>query len=210
MIELNNIINSAGMFLFAKDKYFKFIYCNDNFAQAIGLDSPQQIVGKTDSDFFDKTYVEKYHLGDMKAINGEPFINVVESQKRLNQDFQNLVTKTPLKNIKNEINGVVGTFLTSQSSFRSLNEEMFHFNQESHKYEFYADQQKISFSKREYSVFKLILIGNTSKQIGIKLNLSYRTVEDYIDSIKNKLQCSSKSFIAETAIRLGIINQHFI
>ena len=185
-----------------------FIYCNERFAEAIGLDSPHQIIKKNDYDFFDAQSIKKYHLGDICAIRGEPYINVLEHQKRLDQTFQNLVTKTPLKNKNDKINGVVISFLTSQNFSRHLNEDIIKFNDQTGKYEFYIDKEKITFSKKEFAVFKLVLIGNTSRQIALKINISIRTVDDYILSLKLKLQCSNKSCIAETAHRLGIINQH--
>ena len=208
MISVNDVLNSAGMFLVAKDKNLNFAYCNENFAMALGLDSPQQIVGKNDYDFFDEYSISKYHSGDINVMRGGTYINVLEKQKRLDEAFENLITKTPLKNKCGETTGVVISFLTSQNFANHINAEVLNLNSATNKYEFYINKEKIEFSQKEYSIFKLILIGNTAKQIGGKLCISYRTAEDYINRIKFKLQCSHKAHIAEAAQRFGILNQY--
>jgi len=49
---LEHIINSAqNLYLAVKDKNFQYTYCNDNIAKLHNLDSPKQIIGKSDSDF---------------------------------------------------------------------------------------------------------------------------------------------------------------
>lgn len=48
-------------------------------------------------------------------------------------------------------------------------------------------------SKREKDCLKYYLQGMSSRQIGAELELSYRTVEYYIEHVKNKLGCNRKS-----------------
>lgn len=52
-------------------------------------------------------------------------------------------------------------------------------------------------TRRELDCVHFIVRGFTSKQIGKKLNLSYRTIETYIENIKEKLFLTSKFEIAE-------------
>lgn len=52
--------------------------------------------------------------------------------------------------------------------------------------------QNIKFSRREEEVISYLIYGLTSKQIARKINISHRTVESYLDKIKNKLNCRSK------------------
>lgn len=66
------------------------------------------------------------------------------------------------------------------------------------------------FTQREFEVFQNIFVGLSSKQIAKKLSLSPRTVEDYVDNIKRKLQCRYKRNIIEAAIRYGIVEKNFI
>lgn len=57
-------------------------------------------------------------------------------------------------------------------------------------------------SKRELDCVYFITRGFTSKQIGKKLNLSHRTIETYIENIKNKFYLKSKFEIAEKFINV--------
>jgi DNA-binding CsgD family transcriptional regulator len=49
-----------------------------------------------------------------------------------------------------------------------------------------------SLSKRERECIQLLGEGKTAKEIAILLSLSHRTVESYLENIKNKLSCNNK------------------
>ena len=55
-----------------------------------------------------------------------------------------------------------------------------------------------SFSKQEYCCLELLARGRTMKEIGRVLRISPRTVESYVESIKNKIGCNFKSQILDT------------
>lgn len=57
-----------------------------------------------------------------------------------------------------------------------------------------------SLSEREKECIKWLLKGMTAVQIGKKLYLSNRTVESYIESIKNKLGCRTKKELFDVLI----------
>lgn len=60
-------------------------------------------------------------------------------------------------------------------------------------------------TKREADVLKHLSLGKTAKSVGRDLNISFRTVETYIDTIKSKLGVSSKREIIEVIIKTGLI-----
>ncbi|MBU0743816.1 MAG: PAS domain-containing protein [Gammaproteobacteria bacterium] len=39
----------SPVYIFGKDKSGKFIFCNEPFAEVVGVDSPADVIGKTDS-----------------------------------------------------------------------------------------------------------------------------------------------------------------
>jgi DNA-binding NarL/FixJ family response regulator len=51
-----------------------------------------------------------------------------------------------------------------------------------------------------------LIRGYSYKEIGDKLNLSARTIEDKISSIKDKMNCTSKSQVIEKALNKGYLN----
>jgi len=63
----------------------------------------------------------------------------------------------------------------------------------------------VSLTCRESECLFLLLQGKTSRIAGETLGLSKRTIESYIDTIKNKLQCNSRQALVELAISQGLL-----
>ncbi|MBA3723243.1 MAG: helix-turn-helix transcriptional regulator [Parachlamydiaceae bacterium] len=61
-------------------------------------------------------------------------------------------------------------------------------------------------TKRETEVLKYVVLGYTAKKIGKILEISFRTVEAYINNLKIKLCCTYKNNIAEIIIKNGLIH----
>lgn len=61
-------------------------------------------------------------------------------------------------------------------------------------------------TNREAECLFFLLRGKTSKSIATLLNLSVRTVEYYIENIKNKMRCNGKEELIEKAINEGYLN----
>ncbi len=61
------------------------------------------------------------------------------------------------------------------------------------------------FSRRETDCINLLLYGYSYKNIANKLNLSSRTVESYIESIKLKLNCHNKQILIDKLREMGFI-----
>lgn len=57
----------------------------------------------------------------------------------------------------------------------------------------YSPELAFSFTKRERDVIKVFLKGKTAREIAEDLSLSHRTVQHYLENIKNKLCCETKS-----------------
>lgn len=63
-----------------------------------------------------------------------------------------------------------------------------------------------SLTKRQSECLFFLMRGKTSKEIAKILNVSFRTVEIYIDQVKHKLNCSKKSDLIEKAMAYGYMN----
>jgi DNA-binding CsgD family transcriptional regulator len=55
-----------------------------------------------------------------------------------------------------------------------------------------------SLSNREIYIIDNLAAGETAKQIGMKANISYRTVEKHIEHIKDKLNCRNTAALINT------------
>lgn len=66
------------------------------------------------------------------------------------------------------------------------------------------DFPEVAFTEREMETLFYTLTGYTSKEVGKKLDLSHRTVESYLDNIKDKLHCNSKAEIRNVLVPGGM------
>ncbi len=67
---------------------------------------------------------------------------------------------------------------------------------------------KLDLSKRQVECLKWLIRGMTIKQIAKKLILSPKTVEHYIEALKKRLNCKSRSDLIEKAYEMGLV-KHF-
>jgi len=61
------------------------------------------------------------------------------------------------------------------------------------------------FTYREAQCLSYLAKGNSSKQIGKILELSPRTVQSYLDKIKNKFNCNTRSELIQKAIEYNFL-----
>ncbi|HLX94281.1 MAG TPA: ATP-binding protein [Verrucomicrobiae bacterium] len=73
---LRTVIDNLPDKIYAKDKQGRFVLNNPTHAKALGLNSPEEMKGKTDFDFFPQELAAQFYLDEQKTIEtGEPVIN---------------------------------------------------------------------------------------------------------------------------------------
>jgi PAS domain S-box-containing protein len=73
---LRTVIDNLPDKIYAKDKQGRFVLNNPTHAKALGLNSPEEMRGKTDFDFFPQELAAQFYLDEQKTIEtGEPVIN---------------------------------------------------------------------------------------------------------------------------------------
>ena len=65
-----------------------------------------------------------------------------------------------------------------------------------------SEQAKIVITKRELECLFYLMKGKSARETGTLLNLSQRTVEYYLNCLKEKLHCTRKSEIIEAVFNL--------
>ncbi len=107
---LKLVLDTIPQRVFWKDLELKFMGCNLPFAQDVGLDSPDEIVGKNDTDFYPPEDVRMYNADDLAVIrSGIPKIGYEEWEKRVDGTTIWLRTsKMPLRDANDRIFGVLG------------------------------------------------------------------------------------------------------
>ena len=73
---LRTVIDNLPDKIYAKDKQGRFVLNNPTHARAFGLNSPEEMKGKTDFDFFPQELAAQFYLDEQRTIEtGEPVIN---------------------------------------------------------------------------------------------------------------------------------------
>lgn len=110
---LNLVMDNIPEFIFWKDRNSTYLGCNSNFARLAGYEHSDDIVGKTDFDFFWSREEAEYNIkwDQHVMINDKPYYHNIE---RRNLDSNNPqvidITRIPLHNGNNEVVGILITF----------------------------------------------------------------------------------------------------
>jgi len=121
---LRLVLDAIPQHIFWKDTHLIYRGGNHAFAQAAGLDSPEELVGKTDADLWTPEQAEEYVAHDRHMLEThEPIHNVVK-QKQLGDGrviWQDL-DKVPIYGADNRVVGILGTYedITEQKRIGEL------------------------------------------------------------------------------------------
>lgn len=108
---LELVINHIPNQVFWKDTNLVYQGCNTVFSKIVGLNSPNDVVGKTDYDFNrDSSHAEHYRNWDTRIINSEKKeLNIEEKYFNAQGKEGDLLTsKIPIKNAHNKTLGILG------------------------------------------------------------------------------------------------------
>jgi len=110
---LEEIINTAPVRIFWKDRNLVYIGCNYEFAKDAGFSDPKDIIGKDDYQLGWHQQAELYRTADLKVIeSGIPRLNIEEPQTSPDGNEITLLTnKIPWRNFKGEADGIIGTYV---------------------------------------------------------------------------------------------------
>jgi PAS domain S-box-containing protein len=96
--------------VFHKDRDSVYVSCNRNYAVELGLE-PEQMVGKTDFDFFPREIAEKYRRDDSRIMAEGGTAEIEESYyTREGQERLIRTVKTALKDEQGHVTGILGIF----------------------------------------------------------------------------------------------------
>jgi PAS domain S-box-containing protein len=93
--------------VFMKDKDSVYTFCNQRFA-AEWKRKPEEIIGRSDGDFYPKEVAEKHRLDDKRIMTTGHLEETEESFVQEGQSFVVRRVKIPLKDEKGEIYGILG------------------------------------------------------------------------------------------------------
>jgi DNA-binding CsgD family transcriptional regulator len=198
----DSILDAVSCCICIKDKDSKYLYCNEFMAEFAGVDSPSEILGKTDRQLIWRKHADLYRYGEVQVLNGKSYENIVEPMSFPDRDeIAILVTKALYKKNPEGIDGVIVKFF--QIGEKLLKEKNGYFLP-NHKYFFRCNDQDKTLALQQIRVLKYLFLGKTVKSIAAIMNISPRTVEDYIEVIKDKIECKNKEELILRAWALGL------
>jgi DNA-binding CsgD family transcriptional regulator len=221
MLNFSNIESALKLItvhLYSKDIEGKFLNCNEQQAWSMGLKNEKAVIGKTDFDIWDPrkpnsegTCVARIlRENDKQVITSKKTINFIESVSSDNSYFS---IKQPLYDQYENINGISGISIeiTSSNFIETIinTAKAFGLSESdlklSSSYQEYLKIKSRDFklSIREIECLYHLVRGKTAKMIAQFLNLSPRTVESYIENIKAKFGCYTKSELLDKALQKG-------
>ncbi|MBN1869511.1 MAG: PAS domain-containing protein [Candidatus Omnitrophica bacterium] len=100
------LIENLPQKVFLKDTNSVYISCNENYARDLKI-KPEEIVGKTDYDFYPKELADKYHADDLRIRTAGI---TEEIEERYIQDGQERYVHTLKACLRDDRNNVIGLF----------------------------------------------------------------------------------------------------
>jgi PAS domain S-box-containing protein len=108
---LRLLIDHLPEYIYVKDRENRFLIANRSTAAVMGATSPDDLLGKTDGDFYPGEKAGHY-IEDEQAIirTGKPLLNQEESavHQKTGEMRWVLTTKLPMRNLAGEIIGIIG------------------------------------------------------------------------------------------------------
>jgi PAS domain S-box-containing protein len=108
---LRDLIDHLPDGIYIKDTESRFVVGNITVAHLMGVTSPDELIGKTDFEFFSSNLASKYYADEQRVMQtGSPLI----SQEELTFDFRTgeegwlLTSKVPWRDRRGQIAGTMG------------------------------------------------------------------------------------------------------
>ncbi len=108
---LRTLIDNLPDYIYVKDTKSRFVIGNIAVARIMGAKSPDELVGKTDFDFYPKELASKYYADEQQIIrSGQPLINGEEpvTDQVTHEEGWVATTKVPLRDSRGKVIGIVG------------------------------------------------------------------------------------------------------
>jgi two-component system, sensor histidine kinase and response regulator len=107
---LRALIDNVPDLMYVKDTLSRFIVANTAVARAMGLQSPDDLIGKTDFDFFPREFAIVYYQDEQNLIHSkQPLVDHEEqSVTETGHPIWLLTTKVPLLDSNGDVAGIAG------------------------------------------------------------------------------------------------------
>ncbi len=107
---LRTLIDNMPDYIYVKDAASRFLVANRHLAEVMGRKGPEDLIGKTDFEFFPKELAAAYYSDEQAVIqSGHALVNHEErTSDAAGNERWLLTTKVPLRNHAGQVVGIVG------------------------------------------------------------------------------------------------------
>ncbi len=185
----------------------EIVSCNTHFLSYIGYKTEKNLIGKTDHDLVWNEYTPIYHEQENEALNKECYIALHPGKDIDGRDFLWLNRKFPWMDYLGNVIGIISYSIEIKKT-NSIHLGVMLRNTAIANptgIHYYNKATEINLSKRESECLFFLTRGKSSKHIAQALNLSVRTIENYIENLKIKFNCQNKFDLIDRAIEAGYV-----
>jgi PAS domain S-box-containing protein len=107
---LHALIDNVPDFIYVKDSESRFVIANFSVARLMGAETPENLLGKTDLDFYPPEMAKSFYEDEQKMMrSGQPFFNKEERNvDSAGSECHILSTKVPLRDSEGKVIGIAG------------------------------------------------------------------------------------------------------
>ena len=213
-IDTDSLLRISGkVHVYWKDMQLNYLGSNDLMAEVNKLSARQDVLGRADNNLLWTEQAELYKADDRQVMLNNSAKQFHNFSILPDREITYLTIKVPLKALNGKTVGILGIshYLTERftnCNLDLLNKAGIPIN---HRNFINSDKalldilcKKYKLSKRQVECLYYLVRGMTLKQIGKTLKLSPRTVEWYLEIVKNKLNCSTKLDLINKCIAFGL------
>jgi len=108
---LRTLIDNLPDYIYAKDMKGRFLLANTALARLMNVETPHELVGRNDFDFYPPDLAKQYYADEQAIIDsGQPLINHEEPNfdRQTGMEAWTATTKVPLRDTRGQVIGLVG------------------------------------------------------------------------------------------------------
>jgi PAS domain S-box-containing protein len=107
---LRTLIDNLPDCIYVKDRESRFLVGNSALATLMGAATPDDLIGKTDFDFYPQPMAAKFRADELRVLeSGEPLLNIEEEVRDARGRLVWIsTTKVPLRDANGQVSGLVG------------------------------------------------------------------------------------------------------
>jgi len=187
---LQLVLDHIPQHVFWKDRASVYLGCNTNFAEVAGVQSPQEIVGKTDYDLaWKREEADFFRECDQRVMEtGTPELHIIEPQQQADGKAAWLDTnKIPLHNSEGQVTGILGTF-EDITKRKLVEEELTRYR---HQLEELVKEQTDTLEKTQAELLqreRLATLGKVTATVSHELRNPLATIQSSLFSIEENLE----------------------